>query len=154
MKKLTTIILFCLLTLAFIFSLAACSDTCEHTYLSDCAEICNECGEKRITTTEHYYYGDCDGGCHKCFEDREVTTPHSWQPATCTRGEGCEGCGAVRSEALGHTWKEADCTTPKTCTVCQTTEGDALGHTPSDDSGDSTTEVKCLVCGDVITPVE
>ncbi len=97
-------ILFCILLFAFCVFLTACGDKCEHTYLSDCAEICNECGETRTTTTEHYYYGDCDGRCHNCGEDREVTVPHNWKSATCTRGEGCEGCGAVRSAPLEHSY--------------------------------------------------
>ncbi len=152
-RIITTLLVVCT-SLLLAFSLTACGKKCEHTYLSDCAEICNECGETRTTTTEHYYYGDCDGVCHNCGEDREVTAPHSWKPATCTTGEACEGCGAVRSESLGHTWQEADCTTPKTCTLCQTTEGNALEHTPAEDDGDCTTAITCSDCGTVTTEAQ
>lgn len=140
----------CILLCAFCFFSTAC-DKCEHSYFSDCDEVCDKCGEVREVTVEHNYYGDCDSSCHSCGKKKDVTVDHNWKPATCTLPEVCEGCGACVGEPLGHQWKDADCTTPKTCTVCQATEGKALGHTAEADDGNCATARKCEACGEVLT---
>ncbi len=103
-KTIKALLIICCSALCLAFCLTACGDKCEHTYLSDCDDICNECGETRQPTAAHNYYGDCDRICHNCGNSREVTVEHSWIPATCTEGEACEGCGAVKSKPIAHSY--------------------------------------------------
>ncbi len=136
MKKLTTIILFYLLTLTLLFSLAACGYKCEHMYSSVCDEICNECSEERTTTVEHNYYGDCDGICHGCGNKREVTVGHNWMPATCERPEACEGCGACIGNVLEHDFTALDYDDHyhfTVCARCKTPEGEDRAKHALDD---------------------
>lgn len=74
---------------------------------------------------DHTYDNACDAICNVCGETREVSE---------------------------HQWDEADCLNPKICKVCGVKEGNALGHTAEEDDGDCTTEVKCIVCQEVIIP--
>ena len=99
MKKSITILTIIVMLISLSVMFASCGK-CEHTYISDCDEICDKCGEEREVTVEHNYYGDCDSSCHSCGKEREVTAEHSWKGATCTTPESCEGCGAVKSGSL------------------------------------------------------
>ncbi|MBO5837555.1 MAG: leucine-rich repeat protein [Oscillospiraceae bacterium] len=77
-------------------------------------------------TCEHTYINDCDESCETCGDIRPVT--HSYANATCTDPKTCTVCGATEGDALGHDFADATCTAPKTCKVCGATEGEALGH--------------------------
>ncbi len=123
MKKTIITLMPLLLCVLMLFGLTACGNECEHTYLSDCDEICNECGETREITIEHNYYGDCDSRCHSCGKERKATAEHSWKPATCTTLEACEECGAVKGgELLEHSYTAAgydDHYHYQMCSVCE-----------------------------------
>ena len=123
MKKLTTIILFCLLTLALTFSLVACGDKCDHTYDNACDATCNECGETREVGAHDFADADCD------------------------TAKTCKTCGGTEGSALGHKPAEddGDCTTEVKCTVCGDVTTPAGQHTPNDDDGNCLTAITCSV---------
>ena len=104
MKKLLIFAFALLALITMTLSFASCGNKCEHSYFSDCDEICDECGEAREITAEHNYYGDCDSSCHSCGKKRETTAEHSWQDATCSRPEGCRVCGMITGEILAHSY--------------------------------------------------
>ena len=132
MKKLTTIILFCLLTLALTFSLVACGDKCDHTYDNACDATCNECGEMREVGAHDFADADCD------------------------TAKTCKTCGGTEGSALGHKPAEddGDCTTEVKCTVCGDVTTPAGQHTPNDDDGNCLTAITCSVCGTITTPAK
>lgn len=129
MKKITALMLSCIMIMTFMFT--GCH---EHTFSeATCTTpaTCTECGESEGEALGHSWIdATCESPdtCVRCGETQGEALGHSWIDATCESPDTCSRCGEEQGEPLGHDWKNADCYNPKTCKACGKTEGEKLEH--------------------------
>ena len=144
MKAFTKLLLL-LITVALIFTLAACkkddttptpeptpdptpSGCTEHVYDNGCDTTCNTCGEVR--EAQHLWEHGCDPECNLCGETRE--TAHRYDN-DCDRN--CNLCGSRRD--ITHTYDNA---CDADCNVCGNT------RTPDEHEYDNGCDKTCNIC--------
>ena len=136
----------------------SCQEQLEHQNNGDC--ICDVCG------TGSHIPGADDGDCTtavKCANCDAIAIPAKEHVAAEDDGN-CEtpifcqndGCEKIAVAAKTHDYAEGyESDGEAHWHVCQnegcTVTTEKIGHTPETDDGDCTTEIKCSVCGRIVT---
>ena len=102
-KSLTSILIGCCLAIALIFSLASCSDECDHAYDNACDATCNECGETRAVGAHDYSEADCNTPktCKMCGATDGQNKAHSYDNACDTTCNECDGTRVITHDFSG-----------------------------------------------------
>lgn len=126
----------------------------------DCttAILCKSCGTVVTQAKVKHVGGTAVCGeqmkcsvCGKAYGKPLEHTPVE-DDGDCTTEVSCMHCGLVMIPANAtHTGGTATCGERAQCAICGKEYGDLLEHTPAADDGDCTTEICCLVCGEVMT---